>query len=106
MARESRSQLPASRGATETICASVCMPARKSRFAKAASASLRNVATGLATCPDFGLDLGFQPDRAVGEVGSLEGLVGGKGGEREESDERGGKAGADGREHRRTSLTP
>jgi hypothetical protein len=52
MVRESRSQLPASRGATETICANVCMPARKSRLAKAASASLRKVATGLATWPD------------------------------------------------------
>ena len=52
MARASRSQLPASRGATETICASVCIPERKSRFAKAASASLRSVATGFATCPD------------------------------------------------------
>src|SRR5438270_2083094 len=52
MARDKRSQLPASRGETETICASVCMPERKSRFAKAASASLRKVATGFATWPD------------------------------------------------------
>ncbi len=43
----------------------------------------------------LGLDLGFEPDRAVCQVGSLEWLVGGKCGERDESDERGGKAGAD-----------
>ena len=62
---------------------------------------------GLGDLSGFGLDLGFQPDRAVGKVGSLERLVGGKGGEgEEESDERGGKAGADRREHRVTSLDP
>src|SRR5437660_553995 len=55
MARDRRSQLPASRGATDTICAKVCMPARKSRLANAASASLRKVATGFATCPDSAL---------------------------------------------------
>ena len=32
---------------------------------------------GLGDLSGFGLDLGFQPDRAVGKVGSLERLVGG-----------------------------
>ncbi len=59
-----------------------------------------------ATCPGFGLDLGFQPDGTVCQVGSLERFVCGKGGEREEGDDRGGKAGADRREHQKPSLNP
>ena len=50
---------------------------------------------GLGDLSGLGLDLGFEPDRAIGKVGSLEWLVGGGCGERDESDERGGKAGAD-----------
>ena len=106
MARARRSQLPASRGSTETICARVCMPARKSRLAKAASASLRSVATGLAICPDSVLIWVSSRTALSARSDRWNGLSAAKAVKEKRSDERGGKAGADRREHRETSLDP
>ena len=58
------------------------MPLRKSLRWKAASASRRSAAAGLRHLAGFGLDLGFELDRRVGEIIALEGLVGGDGWER------------------------
>src|SRR5689334_8261471 len=51
MARASRSQFPASLGATAAMRLSTAIPARKSLCRKSASASRLSAATGLATVP-------------------------------------------------------
>ena len=100
----SRSQFALSSGATATICPRICMPVRKSLRWKAASASRRSAAAGFVTWPGFGLDLGFQLDRRVGEIVALERLVGGDGGDGQQQDERGGKGSANEREHGGSSI--
>ena len=54
---------------------------------------------GLGHLACFGLDLGFQLDRRVGEIIALERLVGGDGGDAEQHDERGCKRSANERGH-------
>src|SRR5262249_6151440 len=49
--------------------------------------------------PRFGLDLGFQFDRRVGEVGAFEHLVGGDGGGGQQQDQRGCNSTASERPH-------
>ena len=74
------------------------------------AAKLRHRLAGLA---GVGLDLGFELDRGVVELGALEGFVGGGGrgrngtqGNRRKGDERGNEADADMREHGMISSSP
>jgi hypothetical protein len=77
MVRASRSQLPASRGATETICASVCI---RPEIALGEGGPPPRCAgsNGLGDCPDSVFDLGFQPTALSASSDRLEWLVGGQ----------------------------
>src|SRR5262249_33294879 len=59
---------------------------------------------GFRPPPRFGLDLRFQFDRRVGEIGTFERLVGGDGGDGQQQDERGCKGSANERAHGGTSI--
>ena len=80
------------------------MPLRKSLRWKAASASRRSAAAGFDDLTGFGLDLGFELDRRIGEIVALERLVGGNGGDGQQQNERGCEGSANEREHGGTSI--
>ncbi len=54
---------------------------------------------GLGHLAGFGLDLGFELDRRIGEIVALEGLVGGDAGSGQQQDERSCEGSANEREH-------
>ena len=54
---------------------------------------------GLGHLPGFGLDLGFELDRRIGEIIALERFVGGDGGSGQQQDERSCEGSANEREH-------
>ena len=111
MARASRSQVALSSGVWRDDLAEQHHAAAEVVFLEGGvglAAQLRERLGGLA---GVGLDLGFELDRGVGELGSLEGFVGGTRrngtqGNGRKGDERGNEADAEWREHGLVSSSP